>query len=268
MDLSRQVKLLINNYKIFPSKNLGQNFLIKESALDFIKEQIAPQKDKSYVEVGAGFLFLTNIVAPFAKEVFAIEKDKRFTPFYKESAPNNVKIILTDALSVDFSIYNTEELFGNIPYNISTDLLLKIIQAKNIKRAILLLQKEFAKRILSEKGSKSYGAITILVDFYFEKKFLKTFPPHFFYPKPTVSSTLIELNKKKVNESVDQDLFFKIVRTAFAQRRKKILNSLSAHFDKDQVRNALAFAKIPFNRRAETLSIEDYMLLYKFFKNS
>jgi 16S rRNA (adenine1518-N6/adenine1519-N6)-dimethyltransferase len=268
MDLSRQVKLLIENYKIHPSKKFGQNFLIEESALNFIKEKINPQPDKSYIEIGPGFLFLTERIVFSAKEIFAIEKDKRFLPFYKDNMQKNIHLIIDDALKTDFSKFDAKELFGNIPYNISTDLILKIIQTKKINRAVLLLQKEFAMRILSDKGSKTYGAITILIDFFFEKGFLKTFPPHFFYPRPTVSSTLLELVKKDVNKGIDQELFFKIVRSAFSQRRKKIINSLSANFEEAKVANVLKLSGISSGARAETLSMEDYLKLYELFKNS
>ncbi|NIA11639.1 MAG: ribosomal RNA small subunit methyltransferase A [Nitrospiraceae bacterium] len=213
--------------------------MIKESALDFIKQEILPEKNKNYIEVGAGFLFLTNIIARSGGKVFAIEKDKRFTDFYKDARYDNVDIILEDALNVDFSALDANELFGNIPYNISTNLLLKIIKTENIERAVLLLQKEFAMRILSDKNHKTYSSITVLADFFFEKHFLKTFPPHFFYPKPRVSSTLIELTKKEVNKEIDQGLFFKIVRAAFSQRRKKILNSLSTGFNRENMERAL-----------------------------
>ncbi len=268
MELSKQVKLLIKTYKIFPSKKLGQNFLIKETALSFIKDSISPEQSKKYIEIGPGFLFLTEKVSPYVKEIFAIEKDKRFIPFYEEHTIENVKIIINDALKIKFDEFDADELFGNIPYNISTDLILKIIESKKIKRAVLLLQKEFAMRILSDVGGKNYSSITVLIDFFFDKKFLKTFPPHFFYPKPGVSSTLIELRKKKLNEEIDQELFFEIVRSAFAQRRKKIVNTLSTRFDREKVQKALKLSGIAFNRRAETLTLNDYKNLYEFLKNS
>jgi len=267
MELSKRVKLLIKEYKIFPSKIMGQNFLIKESALQFIKNSISPERSKIYIEVGPGFMFLTEIVAKNAKKIIAIEKDERFMQYYKEIHSPNIEVIFQDALKVDFDIFEAEELFGNIPYNITTDLIVKITKSKKIKRSILLLQKEFAQRLLSYPGTKEYGAITVFVDFFFEKRFLKTFPPHFFYPKPKISSTLIELKQKIVKEDVDREFFFQIVRAAFGKRRKQIVNSLSSVFDKRIVISALNEANINPSRRAETLTLEDFKKIYNFLKN-
>jgi 16S rRNA (adenine1518-N6/adenine1519-N6)-dimethyltransferase len=247
---------------------MGQNFLIKESALQFIKNAISPNENKTYIEVGPGFMFLTELVAADAKEIIAIEKDTRFKEYYAENITRkNIKIVFNDALKIDFDIYKADELFGNIPYGITTDLIIKITRSKTIKRSVLLLQKEFAKRLLSPCNSKTYGAITVFVDFFFEKKFLKTFPPHFFYPKPSISSSLIELKRKENIPDIDKELFFKIVRSAFGKRRKHIVNALSSVFEKDVVINALKNAGIEPSRRAETLTLEEFERIYKFFKN-
>ena len=267
MELSKKVKLLIDKYRVFPSKKMGQNFLINGSALQFIKNSIAPEKSKTYVEVGPGFMFLTELVAKNAREIIAIEKDRRFAEYYKEIKNTNIKIVFEDVLEVDFDAFEAEELFGNIPYNITTDLIVKITRSKKIKRSILLLQKEFAKRLLSDPNTKEYGAITVFVDFFFEKQFLKTFPPHFFYPKPKVSSSLIELKERTIKEDTDTEFFFKIVRAAFSKRRKQIANSLSSVFDKEAVVNALKEANIKPSRRAETLNLGDFGRIYNFLKN-
>ena len=246
---------------------MGQNFLIKESALQFIKNSISPEKSKTYIEVGPGFMFLTELVARDAGKIIAIEKDKRFAEYYKEIKNTNIKIIFEDALKVDFDSFEAEELFGNIPYSITTNLIIKITKSKKIKRSILLLQKEFAQRLLSFPNTKEYSAITVFVDFFFEKRFLKTFPPHFFYPKPKISSSLIELKQKSIEEDIDRELFFRIVRAAFSKRRKQIANSLSSAFDKEAVVNALKEADIDPLRRAETLDLKDFKRIYNFLKN-
>ncbi len=246
---------------------MGQNFLIKESALYFIRNSILPEKSKTYIEVGPGFMFLTELVAKEAKKIIAIEKDRRFAKYYKEIQNTNIEVVFEDALKVNFDAFEAEELFGNIPYSITTNLIVKITKSKRIKRSILLLQKEFAQRLLSPPGTKEYGAITVFVDFFFKKRFLKTFPPHFFYPKPKVSSSLIELRQKTVKESIDRDLLFEVVRAAFSKRRKQIVNSLSSVFEKETVIKALKEAKIDFSRRAETLNLEDFERIYNFLKN-
>ncbi len=268
MGLLSKVRILIKTYGIFPSQKFGQNFLVEGSALEFIKNSIAPQKDKTYIEVGPGFLFLTEEVAKQAGKIVAIEKDRRFEKFYRENAPKNVEIILGDALKENFSRFGASELYGNIPYNISTDLLVKMSGEPGINRAVLLLQKEFAMRLLAPPGNKTYGAITVFIDFFFEKKFLKTFPPHFFYPRPSVSSTLIELRKKENPGGVDAEFLFKVVRSAFSGRRKKISNSLSGVFGKEKTLYALGKAGIPESTRPEQLSSSDFIKLSEFLKNT
>ncbi len=266
MGLLSELKILVKQYSLNPSKKMGQNFLIEDSALEFIKEKIKPLKDEAYIEVGPGFLFLTKKIAESAGKIIAIEKDKRFLPFYLENKLQNVEIIINDALKENFSSFGASEIYGNIPYNISTDLLVKISNETKIKRAVLLLQKEFAMRLLASPGNKTYGAITVFIDFFFNKKFLKTFPPHFFYPRPKISSTLIELTKKKQNISVNTELFFKIVRTAFGKRRKKIINPLSELFGKEKAIEGVHYANISEDARAENLNANDYLRLYEFFE--
>ncbi len=267
MEISRETKRLISQYHIFPSDKLGQNFLIGASALQFIVDAINPQKDKSYIEVGAGFLFITKMVASNGKRVFAIEKDKRFGTFYdefKESSDevaNKIEIIQGDALKIDFSLLDADEIFGNIPYYISSELLVKIANTANIKRGIILFQKEFADRILSYPKESEYGAITVLIDFYFDKKFLKTFPPSFFFPRPSVSSAFVEL-KRHAAPGIDSENFFKLVRSAFGMRRKKLVNNLKADFSLDRLLTSLDKLSIRRDVRAEELSVSDFVKLF------
>jgi 16S rRNA (adenine1518-N6/adenine1519-N6)-dimethyltransferase len=268
MEISRQIKLLIAQYKVFPSDRLGQNFLIGSSALDFVLKAINPKEDRSYIEVGAGFLYITKLIAVHSQHVFAIEKDKRFAPYYKdffesgEDVVSKVEIIQDDALKVDFNKLNARELCGNIPYYISSDLLVKIAYSSKIERAVILFQKEFADRILAHPNTSEYSAITVLVDFYFDKKFLKTFPESFFYPRPTVSSTFVELTRHKTPNIKEED-FFKFVRASFGMRRKKITNNLKSLFPQEKIEKALTSIGLDVDVRAEKLSCEDFISLYK-----
>ncbi len=266
MEISKQIKLLIKKYAIYPSKQLGQNFLISSDALRFIQNAVDPVTDKTYIEIGAGFLFCTMLVAEKSKEVIAIEKDKRFIPYYNETVHPRIKIVIGDALKIDFSRYGVTEAFGNIPYNISSPLILKLANTNTVKRTVLLLQKEFARRILAVPDNKDYGAITIFADFFFEKKFLKTFPPHFFYPMPSVSSTLIELKRREVLPDVNKSILFRIVRGAFSQRRKTLFNALKRDFNVVQLKKAFADAGLPLNIRGESLSLNDFLKIAKWFE--
>ncbi len=263
MEIQRSIKILIEKYKIFPSEKLGQNFLINSKALNYITEAINPDKNKSYIEIGSGFLQLTNLVAERAKEVIAIEKDTRFKNFYREITSPNIKIIFADALDIDLSKFPINEVYGNIPYYISSQLIIRISHFMNVKRGVFLLQKEYANRILSKKGSKDYGSITVLVDFFFNKRYLRTFPSSFFYPKPTINSALIELNRKEIDKNLDVQNFLALLRTSFGMRRKKLFNNLKQKFKEEVIKEAMLNAKIPLNSRAENLDIDQYINLYR-----
>ena len=263
MEIQRQIKVLIEKYRIFPSDKLGQNYLINLQAIDYIVHLINPDKNKTYIEIGPGFLQLTNPIAEKAKEIVAIEKDKRFENFYKEFEKSNIKIIFSDAL--DFDLINSEahEIYGNIPYYISSELIIKIACALNIERTVLLLQEEYAKRILSKKDSKDYSSITVLVDFFFNKKFIKTFPSNFFYPKPSVNSSLIELNRKEIYKDIDIQDFLHLVRVSFGMRRKKLYNNLKQKFKENVIKEAMLNADISLDVRAENLDVSQYINLYR-----
>jgi 16S rRNA (adenine1518-N6/adenine1519-N6)-dimethyltransferase len=223
---------------------------------------INPNKNNFYIEIGPGFLQLTKPVSEKAKQVIAIEKDKRFEIFYKQITKPNITILFLDALDFDFKSLQVAEVYGNIPYYISSELIIKIASSENIKRAILLLQEEYAKRILSKKDSKDYGAITVLVDFFFNKKFIKTFPPNFFYPRPTINSSLIELTRKETYEGINVQNFLDFIRIAFGMRRKKLYNNLKRKFRKEFIKDVMINANIPLDARAENLSVDQYINLY------
>ena len=263
MDTGQEVKLLIEHYGITPQDWLGQNFLISTSGVNYILQAINPSPNKTYLEVGAGFLILTKAVASKARKVIAIEKDGRFQQFYKDCTLNNIEVIIGDALDLDFTAPGASEIFGNIPYYISSQILIKTGKCKNIERAVLLFQKEFADRILASPNSKKYGAITVLVDLYFDKKFIKTMPSSFFYPRPTISSTLVELTRREISQDINEERFLKLVRCSFSMRRKKLLNNLKEKYGEREVKEAIERLCLPPQVRAENLSIDKFIALYK-----
>ncbi len=265
MDISREIRFLISKYDFKPKERLGQNFLISNSALNFISEIIAPRKDKNYIEIGAGFLFLTNLIASNANMITAIEKDLAYSPYYgdflKENPGCNIKIIIGDALDLNLRSFNAEELYGNIPYNISSRLVVKIAKENSIKRAVLLFQKEFAERILSSPNKKKYGTITVLVDMMFNKIYHKNLPESYFLPKPKIQSTLIELIRKEEYGQQHEEIL-KLVRRSFSMRRKKIVNNLCELYPYEKVITALKSLNLPEDIRAERLSCSEFINLY------
>lgn len=267
MEISREVRLLISEYKFKPVKHLGQNFLVSASALNFIVDAIAPEKDKTYIEVGPGFSILTKEVSKRAKFIYAIEKDERFREFYSENPIDNVQFIIADALQEDFDRLGADEIFGNIPYYISSLLLLKIARSK-INRAVLLLQDEFAARILASHNTKEYGSITVAIQFFFDVKFLKRFPPSFFFPRPDVYSTLIELKRVRAYDPTDE-AYIEFIHKVFNHRRKKLISNMKSLYGVNFV-ELFKSLDIDESARPDDIAQDKYFELYenmvKFYK--
>jgi 16S rRNA (adenine1518-N6/adenine1519-N6)-dimethyltransferase len=263
MEISREVKLLIDKYNFKASKRLGQNFLVSSSALNFIVEAIKPSKEKTYIEIGSGFALLTREVAKYAGHIYAIELDERFKPYYDENPIPNVTFIMGDALNIDFDNFHADEIYGNIPYYITSDLVMKVARS-SLSRAILLVQDEVARRLASNVSQKEYGSITVFTKYFFDVKFLKRFPPSFFIPRPDVYSSLIELKRIRAYFPEDNE-FMSFVHKAFNRRRKKLLTTLKEFYNFDFLQ---VFRKynINENARPEELDVEDFLKIYREYK--
>ena len=261
--------------KFYPNKKLGQNFLHDQN---IIKKIISLGKiDKeTVIEIGPGLGSLTKQLAEEANHVIAIEKDDRLLPQLKENLKDysNIKIINADALTIDYSQLGGSKklkLISNLPYNISTPILLRIHSERQLfSTIVVMLQKEVGERICSVKNTKSYGSLSILFQNYFDTKVNFKVSPKAFKPKPKVDSvviTLLPLEKPRFH--VENEKFFKdFLRTAFSSRRKMLRNSLSNSFDKNVIDRALKNQGIDHKRRAETLSVEEFTKLSNEFYQS
>jgi len=221
------------------TKALGQHFLTSRAILNKIVVIISPQKEELIIEIGAGKGALTFALADRCRKVIAIEKDKSLIPFLKEKKRENVEILEEDVLSVDFfSLLEAEKavagkikLVGNLPYSISSPLLFKALDAKDLfSSCVFLLQKEVAERLSAGPGSKKYAPLSILFQIHFDVRLRFIVAPGSFSPPPRVRSALVSLEKRgtPLFPVKDQDRFQAFLRTAFAQRRKTLLNNLKS----------------------------------------
>lgn len=270
MDL-KELKELWKGNDFRSNKKLGQNFLIDGNVRDKILKALPLTEDSSVLEIGAGFGVMSFEIASKCRKLFAIEKDPRvcriIEPLFKEK--ENITLIEADALEVDIcGLAGRNEkitVFGNVPYYISTPLIEKLIdQRKCIKDIFIVIQEELAERISSPPGSKVYGSISCFVQFYTRVKKLFKIKKNSFFPRPKVESSLLHLEVLS-HPSVrvkDELLMFKIIRKAFSERRKKIVNSLSRgdflSMEKDQWQRTLEKCSIDPSSRAENLSLKDY----------
>ena len=263
-----------------PKKQLGQNFLVNPEVLKIILEAGELSDADTVIEIGAGLGCLTNVVTQHAKHVIAIEVDELLYNVLASQFSTNprVQLLHTDILKLELNsllsdgtrtVPTTFKIIANLPYSITTPILRKLLaHHKQIHSCVLMMQKEVAERIVAGPGGKDYGALTIGVDYYAEATLIATLSPENFYPAPKVDSALLKLTmREKPKVAVeDEDLFFKVVRTAFRTRRKMLKNALvRGRFAPDEVL-ATAFEELGIapQRRAETLDITEFAALANF----
>ncbi|MDD3875279.1 MAG: 16S rRNA (adenine(1518)-N(6)/adenine(1519)-N(6))-dimethyltransferase RsmA [Bacteroidales bacterium] len=245
--------------KVRPKKSLGQHFLKDENIARKIVSYISPQAT-NVLELGPGMGVLTKHLTAQPYSLKIVELDSESVVYLKKNYSQlNDDIIEGDFLAMDLNtIFNKEfSLIGNFPYNISSQILFKSLEFKHLVNEIVgMFQKEVALRICSEKGNKVYGILSILVQAFYDTEYLMTVEPHVFDPPPKVQSAVIRLRRKQnCTLPCDEKLFFFIVKKAFNQRRKTLRNALKeVSFSTDVPRDF-------FSKRAEQLSVEDFILL-------
>lgn len=272
MELSNigTIKDILGRHGFTFSKSLGQNFLINPSVCPKMAEQSGAKKGVGVIEVGPGIGVLTCQLAERADRVVAIELDKRLLPVLDETLAeyDNIKIINDDILKIDLKKLIETEFSGmevvlcaNLPYYITSPVIMKLLEDRlPINALTVMVQKEAAQRICAEVGSRQSGAVTVAVNYYAKPQILFGVSAGSFMPAPKVDSAVIRLDilKEPCVQVEDEELFFKVVKAAFSQRRKTLPNSLSAglQISKLTVTNALNRANVPVNYRAEQLAME------------
>ncbi len=262
-----------------PKKWLGQHFLIDTKVIKRIVSRAGFHSSDMILEVGPGQGALTMPLARSVGHVFAVEKDPCLTSLLREKLSragiSNVTLFNHDILSFDIheNLAPHQEkiqVIGNLPYNISTPFLERLIEYSDlIDRAVLMFQLEVAKRITASPGGKTYGMLTLLVKYYARPKVLFEVPKQAFYPRPKVGSMVIELDfgRPSPEKAMDEKDFRELVRGAFAHRRKMLLNSLSGFcpsFNRERLLRGMKECHIDPRRRAETLDMQDFLNLANF----
>ncbi len=259
-----------------PKKSLGQHFLLDPRIIQGIIDRAGFQTSDLVVEIGPGKGALTLPLARGAGHVVAIEKDTQLIRLLKERLSyegiTNVTLINHDILEWDFNEIthfssSKIKVIGNLPYNISTPFLEKLIKSRNhVSSAILMFQLEIGKRLTASPNSKVYGAMTVLVQYHAQATGLLEVSKESFFPKPKVDSMVLELDFEKPHprRAVDEDKFREVVRGAFSHRRKTLLNSLKRFFpvlDSEILLQGIRKCGIDPGARAETLSVDDFICL-------
>ena len=254
-------------------KSFGQNLLVEQIFLEKIIEATKLDIDDLILEIGAGSGLLTSRLAEKAKKVHAVEIERNILKKLKASLTgfNNVEIIEKDILKVDLnSIFKTPfKVIGNIPYNITSKILVKLFGDYDLpayhlplmKEVFLMLQLEVAERIVAKPGTRKYGSLSLLVQYFSEPEILFNVPKESFFPIPKVNSAFVYFKVKKEVQYIKNPIGFKsLIKKAFNQRRKKVINSLvNLGINKEELLEVFKRFNYNSNLRAENLTFQDYL---------
>ncbi len=265
---------LLKTWKLYSKKQMGQNFLSDPSTAKMIVSRSNISKDDIILEIGSGLGALTIPVAMIANTIYAVEKDTQLLPLLQSellmAKVNNVEVINCDILKFNIaSLFKEKKIvvMGNLPYNISSQILVKLIVARTmVKKAVFMFQKELAQRITAPPGSRAYGRLSVALQYCADIRTIASVKSDLFYPKPKVDSEVIEIIfKDKIDfPATDEQLFLNVVKAAFGMRRKTLKNALAGSELKltiEVILKALEDAQIDYKRRAETLSVNEFTML-------
>ena len=254
------------NSLVKPKKKLGQHFLNSSEIAKKIVDCLDTKSIESVVEIGPGMGILTQHIIGLGNKTYFIEIDSESVGYLKENYPLiKNSIIEEDFLKLELSDFkNPIGIIGNFPYNISSQIIFKAIENRTLVHTLVgMFQLEVAKRICEGPGSKTYGILSVLVQAYYETEFMFSLDPLQFTPPPKVNSGVIKLTRKtQLTLNCDEVFFFKIVKTSFQQRRKTLRNSLKVFNLSNNIKE-----DVIFDRRPETLSVDDFVYLTNIIAN-
>jgi 16S rRNA (adenine1518-N6/adenine1519-N6)-dimethyltransferase len=262
-------RALLKKYQLRAKKSWGQNFLVDERAYQKIVEACQLEDGAPVVEIGAGLGTLTWRLAQKATKVIAIERDRDMVAILREElgAVENVEIAEANALTYDYAaVPGRPVVVGNLPYQIASPILFRLLDARaNLRRIVVMLQREMVDRIVAQPATPAYGALSAMVRMYGEPKLMAKVPAGAFVPAPRVDSAVLRITPYAEGRTRvpvrDVEWFSQVVHGAFNQRRKTLRNALRAMIDDAPLDAALAEVGIDPQRRGETLSVEEFALL-------
>jgi 16S rRNA (adenine1518-N6/adenine1519-N6)-dimethyltransferase len=246
-----------------PLKRFGQNYLIDKNIIRKIVNEFNPEPDDIVIEIGPGTGALTSLLVETVKNFYAVEVDKRVVDDLRIQFPSAnfinkdfIKTPLNQIVDIDKKV----RIIGNIPYNITSPILFKLIENRaKVKDAMLMVQYEVAKRITAKERSRDYGILSVLLNYFASANLCFKISPNVFYPKPKVDSAIVHFQfDKELHADHDDKFFIQVVKAAFGNRRKTLKNSLS-----NSIFGQLDFKNFTFDltKRAEELSIKQFVEL-------
>lgn len=273
-----RTKEILQKYKFTFKKSLGQNFIVDSNILENIVKHAGIDAASGAIEIGPGIGALTEQLAIHSKNVVAYEIDQRLLPILRDTlgAYDNIELIHQDILEADvvnmiqtkFAADQAVHIVANLPYYITTPILMKLLTDRlPVDSITVMIQKEVAERMAAGPNKKSYGSLSIAVQYYTEASIVMNVPKTVFMPQPNVDSSVLHLKTRDEPpvQVDDEDYFFKLVRACFAQRRKTLLNNLASFFqekyNKAELTALLKTIDIDGIRRGESLTMEEFAKL-------
>lgn len=283
MSVLEETKYLMKKYKIKANKNLGQNFLIDDTVIEDIVNGANITKNDLVIEIGPGLGSMTALLVEKAKKVICIELDKKMLQILNDRfiAYNNIEIINEDVLKIDLNSLIEKEkkeneiqnvkIVANLPYYITTPIIMKLLEENlDIESITVMIQKEVADRLIEIPSGKNTGAITYTVFYYCEPEKIREVENTSFVPMPEVTSEVIslKLRKEPAVKVENKKVFFNIIKSAFMQRRKTLINALvntGVFASKEEGAKLLKTLNLKEDIRAEKLTIEDFARISNYF---
>jgi len=266
-------------YGLFPKKRLGQHFLVDGNILNKVVRTAQVGKEDVVVEVGPGLGEMTLALARLAKQVIAVEIDPKLVEILKKKLADcpNVEVVKSDILKVDFRSFFKKEghpvkVVANLPYQISTPLLFRFIEAKEVFSTLtLMLQREVAERMVAPPGGKEYGPLSIFVQLFLDVSIRFFIKSSAFFPPPKIESAVVHMvwKEKPVLDEKDEKWFKSVVRAGFSHRRKTLANALK-HSElplPESIESRMEKVGIDPRRRPETLTTEEFIRLAEVLKS-
>lgn len=278
-----ETKRIIEHFGFSFKKKFGQNFLVDENIVRKIVNVAGVKREDGVMEIGPGIGTMTQILCEEAKRVLAVEIDEKLIDVLNFTLEDydNVNVINKDILKCNLSElsieYNNGEAFrlvANLPYYITTPIIMGLLEANSaaggglLKSITVMIQKEVAERLSAKPGTKEYGALTLTIQYYTKPRILMSVPASCFMPRPNVDSAVIglEIYKEPPLKAKDEKKLFSLIKSAFAQRRKTFINSVGSvtSYDKEKLREGLALIGKTENVRGEVLTLEEFITLSDF----
>lgn len=268
-------KFLLNKYELLAKKSLGQNFIVDSNIIDRLVSHAQLNKDIAVIEIGPGLGALTQQLIEHAAHVTSIEIDQNMVEILSElfGEEDNFNLIYSDILDFDLETlvnelkkdYKEVMIIANLPYYITSEILLKLFKLENkVDSIMLMVQREFAQRLTADKNTKDYRTLTVLSKTFYDSKIIMKISKHVFYPRPNVDSAIILMKNKAVDiEDIDEWMAF--VEMCFVQKRKTIYNNLRIQLSKDEASKILEVSNVEESARPAELSLEEFKKMYEVY---